>query len=142
MSNTTVFPVVWHEDGSCTALARVTARDATGAATGISGEGKWVKQADLSTITCKVFDRSSSTPDTAIATPTVTISSAINDTPVTDGVLWTEDSTGYNFLHDLAHTNFPDGGRKYRVEYIFTPTSGNKYPALVFEGISRGIVTS
>lgn len=137
-----VYAVTWHEDGSCTALARVTARDGTGAATGVSGEGKWVKQADLTSITCAVYDRSSTTPDTAIASPTVTISSAIQDTPVTDGVIWDVDGTGYNFLHDLAHTNFPSGGHRYLIEYIFTPTSGNKYPALSFDGVARPIVTT
>lgn len=141
MQEHSVFQAIWREDGSCTALARVTARDATGAATGISGEGKWVKQADLSTITCKVFDRNGTTPDTAIATPTVTIASAVYDTPVTDGLIWDVDLTGYNFLHDLAYTNFPEGNRKYVVEYIFTTTGGAKW-SLVFEGVSRAIITS
>lgn len=141
MSEASVFRVSWREDGSCTALARVTARDATGAATGIDGEGKWVKQADISTITCSVFDKSSSTPSTAIATPTVTVASSIIDSPVTDGVIWPVDSTGYNFLHDLSYTNFPTGGHVYRVEYTFTPTGGAKW-SLVFEGIATSIMTS
>jgi len=131
----------WQEDGTATVLARVCARDATGAATGVPGEGKWVKQADLSAITCAVYDLSSATPAVAIATPTVTISSAILDTPATSSELWTEDTTGYNFIHDLASTNFPTGRNRYLVEYLFTTTGGAKW-ALQLEGVAHPVVGS
>lgn len=124
--NLSPFKVIWREDGGCTLLARVTARDGTGAWTGVRGEGNWVKQADLAAqgtgITCSVFDRSAATPDTATATPTVTITSAIQDTPVTNGYLWDVDDVGWNFLFDLAGTNFPTGGKLYRIEVTFTTT--------------------
>ena len=126
MNNPSPKKVVWREDGGCTLLARVTARDATGAYTGVRGEGNWIKQADLAAqgtgITCAVFDRSSATPDTAVTTPTVTITSAIQDTPVTNGYVWDVDDVGYNFLLDLAGTLFPTGGKLYRVEITFTTT--------------------
>lgn len=133
----------WQEDGSATLLARVTARDGTGAATGVPGEGNWIKQADLSTITCKVFDRTPgyATPDTAIATPTVTISSAIQDTPVTSDAIWTVDLVGYNFLFDVAGTNFPTGGHTYRVELYFT-TTGSKTWTIAYEGVAVPVVGS
>lgn len=133
--------VVWQEDGSATALARVCARDATGAPTGVSGEGNWIKRADLSSITCKVFDRSSTPPDTPIATPTVTTSTAILDTPITDGLIWDVDDVGYNFLFDLAGTCFPIGGHKYLVEFYFTTTGGKTW-CLAFEGIASPVVGS
>lgn len=131
----------WQEDGSVTLLARVCSRDATGQATGIKGEGRWVKQADLSTITCKVFDRSGDTPDTAIASPTVTISSVIQDTPVTDGELWDGDITGYQFRLDLAGSCFPTGGHKYLVELYFTTTGGKTW-TLQYEGVASPVVGS
>lgn len=136
-----VFKVSFFEDGSATALARLVARDATGAATGISGEGKWIKQADLSAITCAIYDLNSATPDTATSTPTVTISSAVIDTPVTDGVIWDEDLTGYNFLYDFPANSFPIGGRLYRVEFKVT-TTGNAVLWLVYEGVALAVRTS
>lgn len=119
-----IFQTVWQEDGSCTVLGRLTARDGTGAATGVPGEGNWIKQADMTSITCAVFDRRSTTPDTSITTPSVSVASAIIDTPVTSNTLWTADTTGYNFIHDLGPLNFPTSRHIYLVEYKFTTTGG------------------
>lgn len=141
MSLVAPITVTWQEDGSATCLARVTARDATGAATGVHGEGNWIKQADLSTITCKIFDRSGSTPDTALSTPTVTISTAIQDTPVTSPVIWTLGEPGWNFLFDVAATAFPTGGHKYLIEFTFTTTGNTKW-IVAFEGIAAPVVSS
>lgn len=132
--------VVWQQNGTAKALARVCADDATGAATGVSGEGNWVKQADLSGITCKVFDRSSkTTPDTPIATPTVTPASSIIDTPVTDGKIWDLDTVGYNFTFTLASGNFPSAGHKYLVEFTFTTTGGSIW-TLSYEGMASPVL--
>lgn len=133
--------VSWQEDGSATCLARITADDGTGAETGVPGEGNWVKQADLSTITCGIYDLLSSTPGTAISTPTVTISTAIQDTPVTSQALWSEDRIGWNFKHKLASTSFPAGGRKYLVEYIFTTTGSAKW-TVQYVGIASPVYGS
>lgn len=135
------FAVTWREDGSATVLGRLTARNGTGAATGVAGEGNWLKQADVSTITCAVYDLDSATPSTAISTPTVTVSSAVLDTPVTTTVLWTVDTTGYNFIHDLAATAFPTGSRRYSVEYKVTLTGGAVLWG-VYEGQARPVRTS
>lgn|SRR3990167_4032548 len=118
-----VFYVEWNEDGSATVLGRLTARNGTGTATGVDGEGNFIEQADVSTITCKVFDLDGD-PDTATSTPTVTISDAILDTPVTTNVIWTKDAYGYNFIHDLDSTLFPTGDHRYEVEYKITLTGG------------------
>lgn len=129
--------VVWVEDSDCTLVARVTARDATGAWTGVDGEGNWIKQADLAAqgtgITCAVFDRSSATPDTLVTALTVTITSAIQDTPVTDRKIWDVDDTGYNFLFDVAGTNFPTSGKVIAVEVTWT-TTGSKSWTYRWEG--------
>lgn len=116
--------VVFQEDGSATTLGRATARNASGAATGVHGEGKFIKQADVSSITLSVFDLSSATPDTAIATEILTVSAVILNTVVTSNEIWTKDSTGYNFLHDLAASYFPTGNHTYLLEYKFTLTGG------------------
>lgn len=131
MSN--IFNVQWVEDGSATVLGRLAGRTGSGNATGVDGEGNWLQEADISTITCKIFDLDSSTPDTATETPTVTISSVILDTPVTTNVVWTKDTIGYNFIHTLSSTYFPTGDRRYRVEYEVTLAGGG-----VFHGIYVG----
>lgn len=141
MASTDIYQVSFNEDGSATALARMTARDGSGSATGVAGEGNWLQQADLSSITCAVYDLSSATPTVAIVSPTVTISSAILDTPVTSTALWCRDTVGYNFLHDLPPTAFPTGGSMYRVEYKFT-TTGGAVSWLRFQGIAVGVQTS
>lgn len=129
-----IFDVHWNEDGSATCLARLVARNGSGDA--IVGEGKWLEQADVSSITCKVIDESDD--DTEITpAPTVTPAGSIIDTPVTDGVIWTQDSTGYNFLHDLAYTCFPTGGTMYRVEYYFVLSGGGRF-GVGFRGVARG----
>ena len=104
------------EDMSVTILARIT-----GAAVAA------VQIVDVSTITCKVFDLSSTAPTTEIGTsPTVTVATAISDTLQTGSTTrWTKDGTGYNFLHTIAATYFADPDHRYRVEYIMTPASGN-----------------
>ena len=127
------FQVEWTEDSDATVLGRITARNGSGSATGVNGEGNWLQQADVSTITWKVFDVDSATPETAIASGSVTVSTSVLDTPVTTNVIWTKDATGYNFLHDLAATNFPTGGRTYRLEYVATLTGG-----AVFHGVYSG----
>lgn len=127
------FEVKWQEDGSATALARIAARNGSGSATGVDGEGNWLQQADISTITFKVFDLDSDTPGTATESGSVTIVTSVLDTPVTAQTIWTKDTTGYNFLHDLPATYFPSGNRRYQVEYKVTLTGGG-----VFHGIFTG----
>lgn len=119
---------VW-EDGGATILARVT-----------GNAGAAITQASLTSITCKVFDLDGTTPDTAITTPTITVSTAVYDTLQTDA-RWTVDSTGYNFIDALAATNFPTGDHLYRVEYKFTPTSGAVF-FVVAELYAKNVRTS
>lgn len=131
----TTFQVVWREDGSATLLGRLTARNGTGSATGVSGEGNWIKQADISAITCKSFDMTND-PDTA-TTQTIT-SSAIIDTPVTATTLWTVDSTGYNFLWDAPASIFATGGHTYQIEVKVT-TTGSEVGIGIWKGVAQAI---
>lgn len=130
--------VVWREDGSASVYARVVARDGTGSS--VAGEGKALKQADLSSVTFRTYEESD--PGTAINTGTVTISSSIFDTlqTSTDDPVWTGDY-GFNFRHDLAPANFPDGGKVYVVEYKFT-TTGGAVAFAVFRGQAVGVHSS
>lgn len=113
------------EDGTFSILARITSLDGTGEELA-PGEGALLKQADVSAITCKVYDLGASraaeagtaiTPD-----PTVTVSNVIFDTVRTVG--WSEDPYGYNFRHDLAVDYVPNSDRWYLFEYKFTLLAG------------------
>ena len=127
------FQVKWNEDSTATVLGRITARNGSGVATGIAGEGKWLQQADVDSITYKIFDLNSATPDTPIKTATATVSTVVLDTVVTSTEIWTKDAIGYNFLHDLAAGDFPTGDRIFVLEYVVTLTGG-----AVFHGVYRG----
>lgn len=108
----TTTEVVAFEGSSIQLMARVTGND-----------GSAINQATLDSITCKVFD---SITGSEISTPTVTIADTVFDTLQTDS-RWTKDSTGYNFLHALPASALVDGSKSYRVEYKFTPASGEAW---------------
>lgn len=105
------------EDSGCTCLGRLLLN------------GSNATQAGISSITYSVFDLSSRTPTTPITghdAAALTVSQVIFDTLQTDG-RWSEDSTGYNFRHEVAATAFPTGGHRYRIEYRITPASGQVF---------------
>lgn len=104
------------EDSAVTVYARIT-----GAAVAA------VQQADVSTITAKVFDLSSTTPTTAIGTdPVLVVASVISNTLQTGSTTrWTRDGTGYNFAHTVAGSYLATPDHRYRVEYVLTPTTGD-----------------
>ena len=134
--------VEWRGDGSATVIGRVTARNGSGAATGISGEGKFVQQADLSTITAKVFEKDADGVFVEITpAPTVTVATAILDTVDTTNEIWTVDTIGHNFIHDLGAVYFPNGGKIVKAEYKFTYVGGDVGWG-VWEGPVRGVSSS
>ena len=89
----------------------------------VGADGDPFDQADLSSITCAVYDITTGT-DVAVITPSIVISSVVYDTLQT-GALWeNRDATGYNFAHALPVTAFPTAAHVYKVIYTFTPASG------------------
>lgn len=120
----TTFGIV-NEDGSFSVLGRVCSLDGTGVEV-VRGEGNCLKQADVNSITCKVFDLGTD-PDNLTGTPvppdpTVLVSSAIRDSLQRVG--WKEDLWGWNFRHDVDPSYVPTGGNWYLIEYKLTPVSG------------------
>jgi hypothetical protein len=106
-------------DGTITCMARIVGADAVN-----------LTQSDLSSGTYSVFLLDDQDADSRIATQhvdhVVTIASVIFDTLQTDA-RWTVDDTGYNFRHtiDISSSEaFTIAGRRYLVEYKFTPASG------------------
>lgn len=98
---------------------RLVARTASG--TVVSEEGYAVTNADVSTATCSVYFSSSSTPSTAIATPTVTIGTSFFD--LLNDNWWTVDTTGCTFRHNIVGSVFANPGH-YVVAYTVTLTNG------------------
>lgn len=103
-----------YEDGGATCMARV-----------VGNNGANITQATINAATFKVFDLSE-LPGKQTGTGTLTVADVVFDTLQTDA-RWTVDSTGYNFRHTVPASAFPLGGRKYRVEYLFDPTSGEDF---------------
>lgn len=123
--------VIWgeaDEDCSFSILARLCALSGSGSEYG-AGEGNVLQQADVSTITCKVFDLSTDKDATTgvevTPAPTVTVSTSVFDTLRTVGWPTDDDQHGYNFRHDLGVAYAADGGGEWRlVEYVVTLTDG------------------
>lgn len=136
-----MFAVNWKEDSSCEVLGRVTARNGTGSATGVDGEGKFLQQADVSSITAKIYNLTDDPDGESPVEQTLTVSQVILDTVDESGEVWTQDDIGYNFRHSIANTVFTDGGDIYRVEYKFTLTGGAVFHE-VFEGPAAPIIQS
>jgi len=107
---------VW-EDGGATLMARI-----------LDNDGSAAQQGDISSISRDVWDLDTSTTS-AVDTSAVAVATSIYDTLQTDS-RWTEDSTGYNFLDTVAAALLANGNHRYRVEYKFTPASGQVYWAV------------
>lgn len=139
------FPILvrFREDSTATVLARITARNGSGAATGRNGEGKFLQQANVSSISYALYNLSSSTPTTATETGTLMVSSVVLDTVVTSQELWPLDTIGYNFLTDIPATWIATGGDEYQLEYKFTLTGGEVF-FLVFKDAegAKAVITS
>ena len=138
---TSPFLVEWREDSTATILARITSRAGSGAATGVNGEGNFLQIADVSSIALNVYDLDADDPTTAENTETVVVASTVLDTVVTSNVIWTLDTVGYNFVHDLSATYFSTGNRRYQAEYVFTLTDGSVFHS-VYDGLANPVRSS
>lgn len=103
-----------------------------------------ITQATITSISLAVYEYDTEEEATANTDGTVvsgvggslTVSSVVYDTLQT-GSIWTRDSTGYNFLYAAPATCLPTGGKWYRFEFKFTPSSGAAFwMVAVVEAIS------
>jgi hypothetical protein len=126
MPEPTIHKVTAWEDASVTLLARVS-----------GNSGAYITQASLTGISTKVFDGETQQGTTI----TETVSSVVFDTLQTDTNLWDVDTTGFNFKTTVAASYFPSGGKVYRVEVVFDPSSGDDFPA-VFDVTTKNLMGS
>lgn len=101
------------EDGGATLMARVTGWNAAD-----------IVQSDISSIHYSVYDRTAET--SVVSATALTVSAVVFNTLQTDA-RWSVDSEGYNFRHTVPASALPNGDRLYRVEYKFTPASGEVF---------------
>jgi len=102
------------EDSSLTVMARIQGEDAAN-----------ITQATIGSIAAKVFDLNDNNAQVG-STINLTVSSVVFDTLQTDA-RWTKDAVGYNFRHTVPASYFPTGDHVYRVEYKFSPSSGDPF---------------
>ena len=112
------------EDGGASLMARV-----------VGNAGVVILQADITSISRAVY-----VGTTLQATTAPVVATVVFDTLQTDA-RWAVDSTGYNFRDDVAASVFADGDVIYRVEYKFTPASGEAF-WVVFDCLTVNVRTS
>ncbi len=112
MTCETITTGVVPEDSAFTLLARIRI---DGITTGV--------QTAVSSITWDAY--SVDDLNTAVTSGTLTVGDVTYDTLQTDG-RWTEDTTGYNFRHDISNAVFTTPGR-YRIQHQITTTSGRVF---------------
>ena len=89
-----------------------------------------IKQADLNNVDYRVDEAGTQIVDTTA----LTIADVIFDTlqTTTSDAAWTRDNTGYNFRHQLAAADLPDGDTTYLVQFRFKDAA-NLPSYVVFE---------
>lgn len=92
----------------------------------VGNAGTPITQASLSSISRLVYVPATAT---SVSSGTLTISSVVYDALQT-GDLWAADSEGYNFKDTIGASTLSEGNTVYRVEYKFTPTSGEVFKVL------------
>lgn len=108
-------PQIWEalEDAGVVLLARVEDHD-----------GNLLTQAATTSIAWEVFDTSDN--DASVDSGSLTVADVIFDTAQSGGN-WPY-TDGYTFRWDMPATNLPNGGRRYVVEIMATPASGEVFP--------------
>ena len=95
-------------------------------------DGEAIQQADLSSISYKVFNES----NVEVATGSLSISGVIYDSYVTGDARWDQGGNGYNFLWAPPVTTVPAAG-EYTFEVLFTPVLGQQFYGVWERSISE-----
>ena len=111
-----------YKNGSAVLMARIV--DAAGAN---------VQQAGIAAIEYSIYELDPCRPDSLVAVAghsgvSLSVAGVIFNALQTGG-LWTVDSVGYNFRHEIdvgSSEAFPKAGAEYQVRYKLTPTTGQK----------------
>lgn len=126
----------WDIGKTHTLIARAHSRDGGGAWTRQAKEGNFITAAQVSTITGKLYDLTSETPETSIED--IVITSAVIITAVTSGYTFRDQNLGpYNFLFDytfpVASSDIVEG-HEYQAVFEIVLTTGTKLEAFSWVG--------
>jgi hypothetical protein len=118
--NASYTQAIAHRNGSLLLLARI-----------VNWDNAAIQQADVASIsyTVRLIDEDDEYTTTVVSGHdgvAIAVADAIYDTLQTDSV-WSVDSTGYNFKHQLdvsSNQAFATRGRAYFVDVAITPVSG------------------
>ena len=106
------------EDTAPTLMARVVGNGAVNITQSDFGGG--------GTITVAVYKDGSTT---ATHTADLGVDDVVFDALQTDA-RWTQDSSGYNFRHQIAASVFSTGNSTYQIEFLFNPSAGEDWLVL------------
>ena len=110
MPAATIWKGSMFEDSGASPMARIVGND-----------GVNIVQADVTSIYRIIYN--AATGVVVQASTEITVANAVFDTLQTDA-RWSYDDTGYNFRDDAPAAQFASGSVVYRIEYKFTPASG------------------
>lgn len=86
-------------------------------------DGVLITQADVASITWECFNEADSA--TLVDSGSLTVSTAISDTLIDNGMWDDWDTRGYNFIQRIAKTVCTVGGATYRVQTTINLTGGS-----------------
>jgi hypothetical protein len=138
----------WEVGAHRTLTARVHAGDGTGAATRIAidgdSEGKYIESSQVSSITMKVYDIDSDTPNTSLGSLTITSAAIITPVTsgfVTDGAGRNADDGAYNFKFSCPSTYVTADhvGHTIRKVCSITLNTGTVLSPFAWQGVVRQI---
>jgi hypothetical protein len=116
-----------YEDGTYSVLARVCSLAGAGDEVR-AGEGNLLQEADVSAVTCKVYDlgtdRNADSGSEVTPAPTLVVADVIYDELQVVGWDVPGDPHGYNFRHDVSVAYTPSAARWYLLEYKLTLADG------------------
>lgn len=89
--------------------------------------GTNITQGTIASIALKVYDRTADNEE--VYSAALTVSAVVFNTLQTGALdpRWTKDIHGYNFGAAVPASAFATGGHTYRVEVVFTPSSGDQF---------------
>ncbi len=91
----------------------------------IGNNGQAIVRADIQSIACKVISVTGG--GTTAATPAIVVASVVFNSLQTGDPRWTGDTTGYNFLHVIPASAFATPQADYKIQYVFTPATGEPF---------------
>ena len=98
-------------------------------------DGQNIVPGTITSIQC-VVRRANKSPDPKTLDQSLTVASVVFTELQTSDSRWAKDNVGYNFLYEVPGSAFDVAGAHYVVEFVFTPTTGEKY-SVIYEGSAK-----